>query len=274
MVKDDAKLSLNQAYQLIKGEDVLLQQLAKLMRENRARGWESTSEIQKKFSDLRKLLIFTSLQEGKRITPWGSRKIEHLLTKYGEENAAQTIAVLADEINETYNRRDTEMNRWVDLKVQFLKYKALKQQELIELQEFSDLAENLGATYTVQRVKRVYGELIAETKELSDQLEKFEPVGKETKGSTAFFDPYVVMSRVIQRKSDAYRCGARTEFLKAYQQLVRDSDGSPAQIASQVGSIEQYLRGREKNPREHLSTARQTTHFDRERKRIEPEREM
>ena len=161
---NEIKQNLNMAYQLMKQQDDLVKELYQIVEAHKPYQREDRKDIQEKFSDLKQLLVYDSLERSKRLTPLGAQKRDQLLEKYGAQNTPEVIAGITDEINERYNQRDTEKAKWVDLKVQFLKYSAKNYQELTGLKELENVSNRLRADYVAQRTNKVYQELVDEEK--------------------------------------------------------------------------------------------------------------
>ncbi len=234
------------AYQLMKQQDDLVKELYQIVEAHKPYQREDRKDIQEKFSDLKQLLVYDSLERSKRLTPLGAQKRDQLLEKYGAQNTPEVIAGITDEINERYNQRDTEKAKWVDLKVQFLKYSAKNYQELTGLKELENVSNRLRADYVAQRTNKVYQELVDEENEFWAMVKKIKSEKHNADKSPAFFaDSYNVVTILIKQKMNLYKKQGRTGLLRTYNQHVRDCGGDPVRIEEGIQTADKYWRGRE-----------------------------
>ncbi|MDD2432943.1 MAG: hypothetical protein PHX01_04495 [Clostridia bacterium] len=254
---NEIRQDLNMAYQLMKQQDDLVKELYEIVEAHKPYQREDRKDIQEKFSDLKQLLVYDSLERSKRLTLLGAQKRDQLLEKHGAQNAPEVIAGIAGEINEHYNRRDTAKAKWVDLKVQFLKYSAENYQELAGLKELENMAKRLRADNVAQKVNKVYQELVDEENEFWVMVKKLKPEKHNV-------DKYNVMTILIEQKINLYKKQGRTDLLRTYNQHVRNCGGDPVRIEEGIQTADKYWREREQKTLGSLTQSAQALRQERE----------
>lgn len=176
-------------------------------------GQAEKKAIQRKLNDLKQLLYYDQKERKQGLSSFETKKKEALLNTYASPNTVKAIAKLADDLN-SYNKRETDAQRWVDVKVQFLRYCA--KNELIQerLEKLTKLAQNVQAEQVMQKISEVSQFLTNEEETLWGVVQDLEP--PKAKPAVSAIDNYRFSANYLKRKADSHGAGQYTEYLQVF----------------------------------------------------------
>ncbi|MDD4109082.1 MAG: hypothetical protein PHH93_10225 [Prolixibacteraceae bacterium] len=246
--------TVNILNQTLKEQDFFIKKVNKMIKPYNLNR-QTKREINEKLQDLRQLLSIEVLEKEMKLGHTSLKERAELLQKYDAQNGPEAMASIAREINDQYNRRDTDEAKWVDLKVQFWEYSAKNYQELKQLQKLGSEANRLQADYLVEKAEYVYQELVTEERNLYEMVVNSKPENyKRSQLEACFAEDYNLTARIIKYKTSLYQEQGRTDLLWAYHQQIKDCRGDPEKA---ILLTAQYCGKEEKGTLEHLTQSAQ-----------------
>ena len=137
---------------------------------------------------------------------------------------------------------------WIDLNVDFFKYRAYNEEELINLKRLEGKAESLKAERVMQKAKDLRQELLQEEKHLFGVVQKTNPdnygfklFGGAKEAGADFGNDYYNAKLLFEDKLALYGGRGRTDLLQNYNKHLEELKGQPDRMEKAILSVEKQL---------------------------------
>lgn len=207
--------------------------------------------VEKQLGAVKKMGI-NEIKDKKRGEPMFPGRREKMFNKYGGKTAAEAIFKTTVKLNMRYNHEQSNDAQWLNLNVDFFKFRFVNEKELIDLKGLEERAQSLKAERVMQKAKDLQEELLQEEKHLFGIVQSTNPDkykssffrrSKETEAD--FADDYYNAKLLFEDKLALYGGRGRTDLLQNYNKHLEELKGQPDRMEKAILSVEKQLEPKE-----------------------------
>jgi hypothetical protein len=204
-------------------------------------------KVEKDIENVKKMAI-NEIKDKKRGAPMFPGRREKMFNKYGGKTAAEAIFKTTVKLNMRYNHEQSNDAQWLNLNVDFFKFRFVNEKELIDLKGLEERAQSLKAERVMQKAKDLQEELLQEEKHLFGIVQSTNPDkykssffrrSKETEAD--FADDYYNAKLLFEDKLALYGGRGRTDLLQNYNKHLEELKGQSDRVEKAILSVEKQL---------------------------------